>query len=223
MKTRTRDFVELADTKEETIQERIRLVEIIFGELGASYVDEYNGANIYRYADAQYCVAAIREEGKDWICIKKKDCNGNFTVCEKLEYDYLVFEFYDMVRCAFGFNNTAKSRYPSGVILAEDKNYILYCECEDTYLIEKESGNEVYIGGFYGDPQLGYIDISGNYVAIAGYDELYVYFTKSGDRLSVPVENPGWAYNFWQGDRYLYYKSESYDEIKIDISAYLYV
>lgn len=221
MKTKTREFVVLADTKEETMRERIRLVEIIFSELGASLVEKINGTNIYKYKDNQFCVVTMKEDGKDWICIKKQIAEGSFLVCEKLEYDYLVCEFYGMVRRAFNFNNALRSRYPYGVILAEDENYVLYNEWEDTYLIEKKTGKEIYIDGFYGDPDMGYIDVNGKYVAVDGFDEIYIYFTESGERLSIPVEDAGWGYNFWQDEKYLYYKSESYDEIKIDISSHL--
>ena len=75
--------------------------------------------------------------------------------------------------------------YSSRRILHMSDNYLLYSEYEDAYLYNLKTGDQVYLGGYYGDPDLGIIDENEEFCAIYG-EVLDIYFIKT--YLPIPSE-----------------------------------
>ena len=71
-------------------------------------------------------------------------------------------------------------------------NYLLYSEYEDAYLYNLKTGDQVYLGGYYGDPDLGIIDENEEFCAIYG-EVLDIYFIKTGVTKTINTPNE-WGY-----------------------------
>lgn len=78
-------------------------------------------------------------------------------------------------------------------ILAESQNYILGNVFEYGSIIDRRSGEEIYIGESYGDPEFGLIDKNETWAILLGYDS-YLWTPTEILKLSVFEEILKWPF-----------------------------
>lgn len=77
------------------------------------------------------------------------------------------------------------------MILAENRNYIVYNDYETVFLRKKSDNSEITIGDFYGDPAGALIDEEEHFIAIYGCGVI-IYYLPAYEEYDYHIETPQW-------------------------------
>jgi hypothetical protein len=77
-------------------------------------------------------------------------------------------------------------------VLAESDNFQVYNEYERVFLNIKQISKVVYIGDFYGDPQVALISENEKYCVMGGAGIIIYYFSEPYEEYSYTVQSTQW-------------------------------
>ena len=206
------DYNIFEDDPDYECNRRMEQIAHIYEEFGLEYYGEQLGRSVYRGDDGYYRIDRLTmPDDGPYAVLEWNETEGYaYEDSGLVRFDAHPNEVYNEICCVLGYPYSKcvmeaptyymGKRVPDEIcellysrrILHMSENYILYSEYEYTFLYNISTGNQVYLGRHYGNPDRGIIDKNEEFCAVYG-DGLDIYYIKPAVMKTVdaPME---WGY-----------------------------
>ena len=207
------DYNVFEDDPDYECNRRMEQIAHIYEEFGLKYYGEQLGRHVYRGDDGYYRIdrLTLPDDGP-YAVLEYNEVEGfAYEDSGLIRFDAHPDDVYNEVCCVLGYphsiniipgkyNSYMGRKVPDEIcdtlssrrILHMSDNYILYCEYEHAYLYNLSTGEQISLGFYYGDPDMGLIDKNEEFCAVYG-DVLNIYFIKSVTSITINTPNE-WGY-----------------------------